>query len=500
MRNFGSKLPPIVLTLLSATLLSLPWYGVGGFTALLAFVPLLILREKLESEGRRGFLWWVALTIALWHIATCFWVSWATILAAPAVPLVCTLMLWPAFAAYHYVLKLGRKPLAYVTLISGWVAAEWFLASGDFGFGWLKLGAGWADMPQLVQWYSITGVYGGTLWAMVCNVLIYETIRRRVSIITTVAMVALPIAASLYLLYGTEQQSSSTMEVAIIQPNVDAYQKYTSIGADEQFANIMELATSAPNSTKLYIAPETSLARTLHLANFRGSREVVAIQNFLRQRDSNATFIVGATTYDGQRGYNSVLYIDSNSVDIYHKRKLVFGVEVIPQWIESLVGMLDLGGYVGSLGRSESAVVGSVDGHKVGAVVCYESIYGELMAEWTDRGAELMAIITNDGWWGNTPGHRQHFSYARLRAVELGRTIVRSANTGISGVITSKGEVLQSLGWDERGILTAEVPLYSSKTTYTLFGDSVVRVAGFTLALCLLYSIALWYRKKDELE
>ncbi len=499
MQKLCSKLPPAILCLCSVTLLSLPWYGLGGFSALLGFVPLLILRQRLVIEQKKGFLWWVALTIALWHIVTCFWVSYATILAAPAVPLVCTAMLWPAFAAFHYVAKLSRSSLAYLTLITGWVLAEWYLAYGDFGFGWLNLGAAWADMPQFVQWYSITGTYGGSLWALICSVLVYLTIEKRVSIFITLCAIVLPMVVSLSLYFGTEAKSSGEINVAIIQPNIDAYQKYNSNGAQAQFNNILELASKAPKNTQLYIAPETALVRTIHQQGLNSSSEVIALQNFLRSK-GGGLFIIGATTYDGVRGYNSVLYIDTTSVEVYHKRKLVFGVEIVPEWVESLVGMLDLGGYVGSLGRSSESVVGSIDGHNVGAVVCYESIYGDMMTEWIDKGAELMAIITNDGWWGNTPGHRHHFNYARLRAIELGRTIVRSANTGISGVIDRKGSVVERLGWDERGEITATVPLYNSTTTFTRWGNAVVRLSGLVFGLCLLYSLALWYRRRDELE
>lgn len=471
---------------------------------------MLMLRDKLQSEGRKGFLWWVTLTIMLWHIATCYWVSFATVLAAPAVPIVCWSMLWWAWVAYHKVAKFASKALSYTVLVTGWVVGEWWLSSGDFGFSWLQMGSAWAASPMAVQWYKLFGVYGGTLWVMICNILIFEAIKNRKILIfasvenhkakkvgaSVYCVVLLPIVISLYMYYTTDEKSDREIEVAIIQPNVDAYEKFKSGSAEQQMNSMIALAGEATDSTVLFVAPETAIVSRVNLKNIEEHRQVEYIQKFLEGRHSDALFVIGASTYSGRSHYNSVLYISSDTVSVYHKRKLVFGVEVVPQWVEAVAGMIDLGGYVGSLGRSDKAVVAEADGAKVGAAVCYESIYGELMSEWVMRGAEMLAIITNDGWWGDTHGYRQHFSYARLRAIENGRWVVRSANTGISGVISSRGDVIDSLAWDKKGVITAKVPLLSEITPYTAWGNLVLRLSFYVLGLSLLFSVSLWYRKK----
>ena len=110
-----------------------------------------------------------------------------------------------------------------------------------------------------------------------------------------------------------------------------------------------------------------------------------------------------------------------------------------------------------------------------------------------------MFVITNDGWWGDTFGYRQHFSYSRIRAVETRRSVARSANTGISGFINQRGEVVQRFGWDKRGILVGEVMLNEKETFYTKYGDTVGRAASYVFVLSLLYYIAYRRRKKDYL-
>ena len=110
-----------------------------------------------------------------------------------------------------------------------------------------------------------------------------------------------------------------------------------------------------------------------------------------------------------------------------------------------------------------------------------------------------MNVITNDGWWGTSPIHRQHFDFSRLRAIENRRSIARSANTGISGFISPRGDVTERLGWDVRGTLSAEVPLESRLTLYTLYGDWIVRIARLLFVLGMLYFVGYTYRRRDLL-
>ena len=116
------------------------------------------------------------------------------------------------------------------------------------------------------------------------------------------------------------------------------------------------------------------------------------------------------------------------------------------------------------------------------------------------NGAEVMALISNDGWWGNTTGHKRLFDFCRLRAIETRRAIARSANTGISGFISPTGKTIgDRLEWDEQGVLTAEVELRSDKTVYTIYGDWIARISTFVAVLTLLYFVAYRIRKRNHL-
>ena len=110
-----------------------------------------------------------------------------------------------------------------------------------------------------------------------------------------------------------------------------------------------------------------------------------------------------------------------------------------------------------------------------------------------------MAIIANDGWWGDTPGYKHLFSISRLRAVEHRRAIARSANTGKSGFISARGDVGETLGWEQRGVITAEVPLNSELTFYTRYGDYLARISEYVLLLSVLYYVAYRYKRRNHL-
>ena len=117
-------------------------------------------------------------------------------------------------------------------------------------------------------------------------------------------------------------------------------------------------------------------------------------------------------------------------------------------------------------------------------------IYGEFLTEYVRKGAHFLAIITNDAWWGDTPGHKQLLSYARLRAIENRRDIVRSANTGISAIINAKGEIVNKLPYESKGVLRGKFSPAERITFYTQYGDYIARWSGFIAILFFLIAVS----------
>jgi apolipoprotein N-acyltransferase len=129
---------------------------------------------------------------------------------------------------------------------------------------------------------------------------------------------------------------------------------------------------------------------------------------------------------------------------------------------------------------------------KVGTVICYESAYGEVFSDFVKDGAQLMAVITNDAWWGDTPGYKQHFLFSRLRAVESRRTVLRASNPGISAFIDESGDVHQATKYNTRLAIKQNVYPNDYLTFYTRHGDYLARIAVVLASICMLWTLLLW--------
>jgi apolipoprotein N-acyltransferase len=239
----------------------------------------------------------------------------------------------------------------------------------------------------------------------------------------------------------------------------------------------------------LAIGPDTAIQEAFIEKDFKQTRSYKLLDESLTP--TNSSLLIGASTFklfdqkhsaaskslpNGSfyESYNTALFMANKHQQFIHKSKLVLGVEKIPfsRWFPFLEQLsIDNGGTSGSLGVESEPKVFRNEDHAYAPIICYESIYGAFVAEQCNKGAQLLCIITNDGWWGNTPGHRQHNQFASLRAIETRKYVVRSGNTGISSVWNSQGECIKQLGYDTKGVLTVKVPLIKGKTFYVRFGD-----------------------------
>lgn len=515
----------LLLTLLSALFLALPWWGCGGWSLFFAFVPLLLL-----GDMRPRFYWlWVALAFTLWNVSTTWWVGIATPVATFGIPVGSLFFTLLPFMLFHRFRFRAPQPIAWAMFVTLWIAFEALFMNNEISFPWLTLGYGFADTPQIVQWYELTGSFGGSLWVLVGNILFYlfwknRRARRWRAALPAILWIALPAAASL-VRYATYKETENPVRVAVVQPNIDPYnEKFGGLTADQQRDIILDLAKDAPRDVEFIVTPETSLDGDFWLGGLDGNAEIDTLRRFMA-RFPKAELIAGATTllrYDegmphkrwtrtdplwgiSYDVYNSALGISAADpkVQVYHKSKLVVGAELFPY--PKVFGALkflniDLGGISGSLGMQEHrTLITNPEGIRAGVAICYESVYGGYYTEYVRRGAQVMFIITNDGWWGNTPGYRQHFSFARLRAVETRRSIARSANTGISGLIDQRGDVIDRVGWDERALLAGGINSNDTLTPYVRGGDYIVRLCLLVLGLCLLYYVAWRFRKRSLL-
>ena len=474
----------LAAVILSVVLLSPGWLGMTGLTLPFAMIPLLWISASYDQTRRSWWrmFGWAALTFALWNISTVWWIWNATPVGPVAATLASTTLNMIAFMLFHTVSKKGPKALAYTLLIAGWIATEYWYTVGEFSWPWLILGNGFSHDVWLVQWYEYTGVFGGSLWVLLCNILFFEALRARRSIgrwIPAAGVLLLPAAVSLSIWWSWEQPETA-VPGHYWEPGLSEFRP-----ADEPGMFWQELTDSLRRSH-----PGALLVTGANTLRYYAA----GVQPRTARRDG-----LGEGYYDV---FNTAVGLDSaGRIQLHHKGKLVIGVENTPTVVFDILQFLviDLGGVVGQIGMGQHGTAFEHRGVKTGPAICYEGLYGDFFGDFVRRGAQFMAIISNDGWWGDTPGYKHLFTISRLRAVEHRRAIARSANTGMSGFISARGDIGQTLGWEKRGVLTAAVPLNSQLTFYTRYGDYLGRISEYLMLLCVLYYIAYRAKKKNHL-
>ncbi|SHI42131.1 apolipoprotein N-acyltransferase [Hymenobacter daecheongensis DSM 21074] len=539
--------PPALLALLSAGLLWLGWPvhpAPLALVLLVGWVPYLYLEAALVRRGATGWkvFRYTYLTLVLWNAFTTWWVSYSTLGGGiAAVVLNALLMCLPTMAFYH-TKRLAGPRLGYVSLPIYWIAFEQLHLHWDFTWPWLTLGNGFATATEWVQWYEYTGFLGGSVWIWVVNLLVFfsiendelrikneaqesaeqaSTMRRKPFLIfnsqfliATLVAILLPIVVS-KIISSRYQEKGQAAEVLVIQPNFDPFQEKFEGGAKfipyhEQLQRMFRLTEqNLTPQTKLVLWPETSLEENNWEATFEANPKALQIRSFLA-RHPGLELITGATTlttypsketasessrYRDDIGYydffNTAVFFGNAAqpVQFYHKSRLVPGVEGVPHWLSAFV--IDLGGAAGGLGRQAQAGVFRTTAPdstlRTAPVICYESVYGDYVSQYIRRGATLIGIITNDGWWSDSPGHLQHLHYATLRAIETRRAIARSANTGISAFINQKGEIIQQTGWWVPAALRGTVRLNTEMTFYVRYGELIGRGAQVLAVLLLAF-------------
>ena len=522
------------LVLLFAAMMSVPFLVPHtGFLALMGIVPLLCMDRIATMMGKKHVWVYHYSAFVIWNAVTTFWVCNATIGGGIFAVLANSLQMSTIFGLFRLSKKKFTGSLPYIFLMVTWIAWERFYFDAEISWPWLVLGNSFARTTWAVQWYEFTGSLGGSLWIWLCNLGIFGLLvslsdgrwntwnikARAASICGMALLLTIPPVASAIIgkEYKNAMQAEEQLEVLIIQPNIDPYQKFQAMTQSQQNAiledmiirNLAYRRNDTTASPLLIITPET-FTNDIIVGQYERSRTWRRFTTLLKDYP-NVSMLFGASSYDYIRSaeapsytarnvdeglwvesHNSALMIDGSArTEIFHKSKLVVAVEHTPYPrifcpIDDLLGGV-MGRCVGQDGIT-LLNVRDTDGKSVpvGCAVCYESVYGEYYSDYVRKGARAMTIITNDAWWGNTPGYRQHLSYASLRAIETRRSIARCANTGISAVISPSGEILQPTPWWEQAVIKSHIPLRDDITFFVSHGDITGRVCSFIHWLLLL--------------
>ena len=547
-----SRIKSIVILLLGGLLCAssfAPYNFLLG--AMVGFIPLLWVEESISKKGKdknwRVFLsaylfYSVFNFIGIWWISNAAWIAVIT-------SVILNSFFFSLTALFYHGVKsrLGNKAgyISFITLFVAWEYIE--LLDWDFSWPWLTLGHSLANWPCLMQWYSFTGVLGGSFWLILINLYLFFALKVRLEIkeyflvfkkfLRAALFVIIPVIISLFQYYNYEE-TGKYVDFVVLQPNMDPYAKDRFIDANGirepsyssgvHVKKMLEMASEKIDQHVDFLLmhetalPKTESNRTLSISSDLGTVKKWRTQypklNILtglayedyKVNSVELNEIPPTYRIDGRNGsyfeyFNSCILINSaDSLAQYHKSKLVLGVERIPDYLiyfqkysQDFDSNPNARIYNPNNGTQvERSVFKSMDDSiSIAPIICYESLFGEYVTGYVRNGANILGIITNDAWWGNTAGHQQHWSFARIRAVETRRSVARSANTGWSGFINQRGDELMKSVYLKPAVLRSKLKLNNSITFYVKYGD-VLGKWCLVLAMIILLNLLVSKLKK----
>ncbi len=520
------------LSTLSGVLLSLGFPPLPlTFLLFVAWVPLLVVEHEISQEKEKVSLFPYAYnTFALWNILVTWWVGNTAFIAGFFAFFINAVFMCVPFLLFQKTKKVLPN-LAYAAFAAYWISFEMLHLHWELSWSWLNLGNAFGQIPSWVQWYEYTGIFGGTLWVLLLNVLVFKLLRRgnfstsfkiiwqenAVGVLKIIGIGIVPIAISMFM-YFTHEDKGRDVEVVVVQPNFEPHYEKFQTPKDQQVDRFLQLSEEQLTDKTAYLVfPETS---------FFGGREnllesnkhVRKLRRFLSTYP-NLKLITGISSakvfgpneehtlatreqknVDGSslfwEAHNAAIQLDrTDSIQLYVKGKLVPGAEITPYrkiffFLEPVVEALDGSLHGHGVSKKRKAFVSETG--KVAPVICYESVFGDYHAGYFRRGidAEAIFIVTNDGWWDNSPGYKQHLKFASLRAIETRKSVARSANVGTTCFLNQRGDILQPTTYGKAAAVRGTIKFNDIKTFYVKWGDLIGRIAVFFTAILLLNTIA----------
>lgn len=417
-----------------------------------------------------GICYWIQFVLEF-HGGMGRWGGWATFMlfcVAKAIHLAVFSLLGAVVLQTRY---------AAPTLAALWVGIE--RTHSTFGFAWLALGNAGIEMPLPLRVAPFVGVYGLSfifaLTAAVIALLILRRGRRE--------LLWLVVIPAVLLLPDLPSPETPTRSAMVIQPNMPEEEQWTPVSAAGARDHLVTLSleSAVHSGTDLLIWPE--MPGPLYYYNDPAFHEEAT--NLARITHDYFLFGTVAETPRGAPLNSAVLLRpDGTLVDRYDKINLVPFGEFVPKFFGFVNRITQ---EAGDFAPGDRIVVFPVDGHRLGAFICYESVFPALVRQFVKGGANLLVNLSNDGYFGHSAAREQHLEIARMRAVENRRWLIRSTNDGITAVIDPAGRITKRLPMYQETVAKVGYDYRSGTTVYTEHGD------WFAWGCCMAGAVALFF-------
>jgi len=467
----------------------------------IALAPLLVALASPVSRAslRRSFALGLT-TGAVYFTGTLYWIThvlavygdlpiWlAAILNAALIaylalfPAIFTTVMCRALAAF------GARAIAAAPLV--WVATELGRTYLFTGFPWVLLGYSQASVLPIAQVASLFGVYGvsalvAAVSAAAANWVVTPAQPGRWKPVAAVASVIVIVAV-----WGSGRAAAAEwtrtgepIRVGLVQGNVDQAQKWDPSRKASIFRDYVNLTRQAIGAgAELVLWPESSTPFQFEEDRDRADADVLRAL----ARQARVSILLGSDQIERGKIYNSAFLVreDGSTAGVYRKMHLVPFGEYVPLQ-RLLFFAAPLTDQVGTFSPGVNPELLPFDGHFISTAICYEIVYPDFVRRFVAAGSELLTTITNDAWFGRTSAPYQHFEQASMRAIEEGRYLVRSANTGISGIVDPYGRVIERTAIYETTVAVGQVRFLRTTTVYARIGD-VFAYASVALTLALV--------------
>ncbi|MDA0986325.1 MAG: apolipoprotein N-acyltransferase [Bacteroidetes bacterium] len=504
---FGFSFPPFSFTLIP----------------IFSLVPYLVLIYSVTSFWKTLKLTYLTFFIA--SLISLYWAGGFTHMRDPYLMIAgFSLLLWqPAFylmqaIIFYQIRKKYSNLFSLLIFPLIWVMCEWLYAYGEFAFPWLTIGNSMTYQLHKIQFADLTGVYGISLWVLFLNsfiVLNYFKFKEleQFGLIKFIALIFF--AIGFYFLpdfYNSDFKQNLSNEkkikIGIIQPNVDSWEKWD-YSISSKWEYVQKLFESSKqqklNNVDISVWPETAIPFDLpsfevyfnQLKKEINDIDLSIISGFadVKYYEKNAP-ITASTIKDKIKydSFNSILFLQPNEFGYqsYAKIRLVPFAERVPyaESVPWLIEPLRWGVGISNWGKGNDSTIflHKKSNTKFLSMICYESIFPEFVASFVNKGAEFCVFITQDSWWGNTSGARQHQQFAVLRAIENRRWIVRCANGGISCFIDPFGNTYNKTEMYKTASIEKIIYPQTYKTFYTEHGDYIAKLSSIISILFFTFS------------
>lgn len=523
------------LTTLSGVLMGVSFPAILPWPILIfvSWVPLLWVIHEIyndDSKKKNKQVFTNAFhSLFLYNVIATWWVANSALIAGIFANVANVLLM--TIPVLLYFLSIKRLPrLAWAAFITFWLSFEYIHFNWDLSWPWLAFGNTFAQVPTWVQWYEFTGVFGGSLWVLLANVLAYQIWAQKketgnwpkIKLLKWAALLLVPVIIST-VRYYTYTEKGDTINVVVVQPNYEPHHEKFSTSTNAQLTRYIKLSAALLDQDVDYLVfPETSFPTYIEDSDLDTHPVIVQLKNLIEPYPQ-LSLITGLNVFhkfeegeplsDNARKlrngngwyetYNAAIELTNTTDEIpmHKKSKLVPGPEIFPFkkiffFMKPLVEKLD--GTTAGLATETQPVIFKNGNASIVPVICYESVYGDFLSKYFRQGANAAFIMTNDGWWDDTPGYRQHLYFASLRAIESRRAFARSANTGSSAFINQRGDIISPTEYNATLSIKGDIHLNNEYTFYTKWGDMIGRIAALTALLLLLNLIVKRFVKEEE--